>query len=190
MTWARRHYRGHKVWILVGEDGAPVCDERGLVPMRYRPDDSRTYTVRPAEILPLETAPAGEGEAAPPPVEAWLGSSSRGNETGLGVVLRWRDAYREFGRRAEGRAAAAPWLAAATQALDAIRRTDLPVVLHLPGAEGLASLLAAAEPRTGTLGRLVHAVERFADVRFEEAGDAGEARRAAALAREALRPSE
>jgi ribonuclease HI len=62
MPWARRRYRGNKVWIETDEHGEHRLDERGFARLRYKPDDDRTYTVRPGEILPVEA----EGEAAPP----------------------------------------------------------------------------------------------------------------------------
>ena len=45
MPWERRRYRRNKVWIEVDDQGAPVLDDRGLAALRYKPDDSRTYTV-------------------------------------------------------------------------------------------------------------------------------------------------
>jgi hypothetical protein len=186
VTWARRQYRDHKVWILLGEDGKPLQDDRGLVPMRYRPDDDRTYTIRPTGIRPLG-APHATVDKTPGPVEIWLGATPAGPEAGMGIVLRWQDHYREIGRVVAGPAATAPWLAAVLEALRVLRRDDLEVVLHLPGAEDLASLLTASTEasRTGILERAARAVKNRGRVRFEEAGDAGEARRAATLAHEA-----
>jgi ribonuclease HI len=57
MPWERRRYRGNKVWVEVGPDGAPVLDERGLARLRYRQEDERTYSVRPSEVAAVD-APA------------------------------------------------------------------------------------------------------------------------------------
>jgi ribonuclease HI len=62
MPWARRRYRGNKVWIETDDGGAPVLDERGLARLRYRPEDERTYSVRPSEVLGID-AGAGAGSA-------------------------------------------------------------------------------------------------------------------------------
>ncbi len=65
MAWARRRYRGNKVYVEVDDaTGAPVLDDRGFGKLRYKPEDPRTYTVRPAEILPVD---AGDGDAAAAP---------------------------------------------------------------------------------------------------------------------------
>jgi len=66
MAWARFRYRGNKVWVAVDDAGAPVLDERRLARVRYREDDDREYTVRPAEISALD-APAPGAEAGPAP---------------------------------------------------------------------------------------------------------------------------
>lgn len=66
MAWDRRRYRGNKVYVEVDDaTGAPVLDDRGFARLRYKPEDPRTYTVRPAEVLPVEAGP-GEAPAGPP----------------------------------------------------------------------------------------------------------------------------
>lgn len=73
MAWERRRYRGNKVWVETGADGALVLDERGLARLRYKPDDDRTYSVRAREVAPLEgpgvpvSAPARTPPASRPP---------------------------------------------------------------------------------------------------------------------------
>ncbi len=65
MPWARRRYRKNKVYVEVDEADALVLDERGFAHVRYKPDDDRTYTARPAEIGPV-------GDAAPVSAEPVL----------------------------------------------------------------------------------------------------------------------
>lgn len=75
MPWVRRRYRGNKVWVETDAAEAYVLDERGLAHLRYKPEDDRTYSVRPKELSlvddappPPATAPAAEtapGEPAP-----------------------------------------------------------------------------------------------------------------------------
>jgi ribonuclease HI len=67
MPWARRRYRGNKVWVEVDAEDAPVLDERGLAKVRYKPDDvQRTYSVRPSEVHAVDdpSAPAAPKRAA------------------------------------------------------------------------------------------------------------------------------
>jgi ribonuclease HI len=66
MPWERRRYRGNKVWVEVGDDGAPALDARGLARLRYRKDDERTYSVRPAEIGAVDD-PSGDDVEGPRP---------------------------------------------------------------------------------------------------------------------------
>lgn len=63
MPWVRRRYRGNKVWVETDAAEAYVLDERGLAHLRYKPDDDRTYSVRPKELSPVEDGP-------PPPAAA------------------------------------------------------------------------------------------------------------------------
>jgi ribonuclease HI len=82
MPWARRRYRGNKVWVEVDGADAPVLDARGLARLRYKPEDEqRTYSVRPSEVhavddaaaapppVPVRRPPRARAEAAPPPPE-------------------------------------------------------------------------------------------------------------------------
>jgi ribonuclease HI len=67
MPWVRRRYRGNKVWIEADDAGAPVLDGRGLARLRYKPDDERTYSVRPSEVGPVDGPAGGAGRAGPDP---------------------------------------------------------------------------------------------------------------------------
>jgi ribonuclease HI len=67
MAWVRRRYRGNKAWVEVDEAGAYVADERGLYRLRYKPEDDRTYSVRPGEVKDLDAADASPAKEAPPP---------------------------------------------------------------------------------------------------------------------------
>ena len=64
MPWVRRRYRGNKVWVETDAAEAYVLDERGLAHLRYKPDDDRTYSVRPKELAEVEDGPT---PPAPPP---------------------------------------------------------------------------------------------------------------------------
>lgn len=74
MPWVRRRYRGNKVWVETDERGDLVLDGRGLARLRYKPEDDRTYSVRPSQVLALEgiadppAAPPAEAADEVPPV--------------------------------------------------------------------------------------------------------------------------
>ncbi|MDF1700024.1 MAG: ribonuclease HI [Planctomycetota bacterium] len=116
MPWERRRYRRNKVWVEVDERGAPVLDDRGLAALRYKPEDERTYTVRPDDLGPVEAPPPAaapeepdqeprpEPAAVEPPpgdgIVIYTDGASSGNPgpAGLGVLLLWREHRREIQR--------------------------------------------------------------------------------------------
>ena len=136
MPWERRRYRRNKVWVEVDEHGAPVLDDRGLAALRYKPEDERTYTVRPDEIAPLvdEPAPeAGDAEGPPAPpgetVVVYTDGASSGNPgpAGLGVLLLWKTHRREIQRFLGTATNNEAELAAVLAALEAVKRPHLRV---------------------------------------------------------------
>ena len=169
VAWERRWYRGHKVWILLDEAGQPDLDDRGHAQLRYKPDDDRTYTVRPAEIRALEA----DGEPPPartkPPVEAWVHveSSAPGSTPTVGILLRWRGRTREITRPMPASGGDERAVAAALEALAAIRRPDWPVRVHIEEASRLEAIQAGAgtdPPECGDALRQM--TDRFADLAF------------------------
>ena len=60
MPWVRRRYRKNKVDVEVDAADALMLDERGFAHVRYKPDDDRTYTAKPAEIGPVGDPPASD----------------------------------------------------------------------------------------------------------------------------------
>lgn len=185
VAWERRRYRGHKVWILVDEAGAAVLDDRGHAQLRYKPEDERTYTVRPAEIRPLEEA--GRPAGAPATIDVWACAEGpdAGGRARVGVLLVWRDRTREIARRVQATAGDDVLVRTALTALAAIRRPDLPVRVRIPGAPRLDALLAGAPASPPAAGEaLAEWARRFPDLVFltPPARDAG-AHRALEIAR-------
>lgn len=204
MPWERRRYRKNKVWVRVDARGRPVLDERSLAALRYKPDDERTYTVRPDEIAPVEAervAPRAEGSgptnrhAGPGPagsgIEIYvrgLGASDPG-PAGLGVVLCWRDRRREIQRYLGQATEPEAQLAAVLAALEAVHKPSLRVTLFTDACLGREGL--AAEPVTPRgpelMGQIRRQSERFSDLNFSPAPTEGdEASRAERLASDAL----
>ena len=144
MAWERRRYRKNKVWIRVDEHGDPMLDDRGLAALRYKPDDERTYSVRPQEVLPLTEAappgpetgapaePKGEAEGETDAIHVYTDGASSGNPgpAGLGVVLLWHGRRREIQRYLGEATNNEAELSAVLAALEAVRRPELPVVVH------------------------------------------------------------
>lgn len=65
MPWVRRRYRGNKVYVELDDAGALVLGARGLAKMRYKPEDERTYSVRPAELSEIAASEASRSDAGP-----------------------------------------------------------------------------------------------------------------------------
>jgi ribonuclease HI len=206
MAWERRRYRGNKVWIEMDAAGQPTLDERGLAALRYKPDDERTYTVRPDEIQPLdapaEPVPAqAPPEAAPPPapipedaIVIHTDGASSGNPgpAGLGVLLEWRGRRREI-RRFLGEATNnEAELAAVLAALEAVKRPELPVRLHTDSEYVIGVLTGGHRVKANAhlVEQIQAAMRRFEDLQFVKvpahAGVPGN-ERADALARAAIR---
>ena len=201
MPWERRRYRRNKVWIEVDDQGAPVLDDRGLAALRYKPEDDRTYTVRPDELGPVEADPVApppeDATPAAPPADAiviYTDGASSGNPgpAGLGVVLTWRERTREIQRYLGETTNNHAELEAILVALRAVKRPELPVALHTDSAYAIGVLTQGHKAKANT--DLIEAIRaemaRFADLSFVKvpahAGVPGN-ERADRLARDAIR---
>ncbi len=146
-SWARRRYREQKAWVLVDRAGSPRLDERGLASLRYRPDDARTYSVRPEDLGPV----GGEEQRVPAgadPIRIWLHVEPAGLEgdRAVGAVLVWRDRRRELAFRLGPTGEEPAAAEALARVLAGLRRRDLPVRVMTPGAGALRRWLAATAP--------------------------------------------
>ncbi len=208
MSWWERHrYRGNKVWVRVDDQGQPVLDDRGLAALRYKPEDDRTYTVRPSEVDRLEEpeprvpdpegAPEAESEAPESPDDAihiYTDGASSGNPgpSGLGAVLLWQNRRREI-RRFLGEATNnMAELSAVLDALRAVKRPALPVRLHTDSTYVIGVLVEGHRVRANheLVAALREEMRRFADLELIKVpAHAGvpENERADALARAAIR---
>lgn len=175
MAWERRRYRKNKVWIRVDEHGAPVLDDRGLAALRYKPEDERTYSVRPDEVGPLaETVPGDPQQPTPGPeheeIHIYTDGASSGNPgpAGLGVVLLWRERRREIQRYLGEATNNEAELSAVLAALEAVRRPALPVVLHTD-SEYVIGVLAGGhkvKANRALVASIHREMERFGALRF------------------------
>ncbi len=209
MPWERRRYRRNKVWVEVDEHGAPLLDERGLAPMRYKPEDDRTYTVRPDEIAPLvdEPVPAAPADAAPadavpegPPapegegIVIYTDGASSGNPgpAGLGVLLLWKARTREIQRFLGTATNNEAELAAVLAALEAVKRPALRVEIRTDSEYVIGVLTRGHKVKANVelVAQIQKEMARFSDLHFVKvaahAGVPGN-ERADRLARDAIR---
>lgn len=188
MDWVRHRYRGNKVWIEVDDAGRPVQDARGLLQMRYRPDDEKTYSVRASEVHALED-PAAASTAPPGPEGALhvavAAARGRAGMAGLGAVLRRGARRRELARPlrcSNGRTAL--W-EAVVMALGAVRSSTLPTRLHVRSEAERRALRQA--PEAAVLGPALAAAAQRALGRFPDLAVAEHDERAAGALAEAVR---
>ena len=206
MPWERRRYRKNKVWIEVDEHGQPVLDDRNLASLRYKPDDERTYSVRPDEVRTLveeeaagaapAAAPASSPEEAGEAIAIYTDGASSGNPgpAGLGAVLLWRGRRREIQRFLGEATNNEAELAAVLAALEAVRRPELPVVVYTDSEYVIGVLVGGHRVKANRelVAEIQTEMKRFASVRFEKVpAHAGvpENERADRLATDAIRRS-
>ncbi len=215
MPWERHRYRKNKVWIEVDEHGAPVLDDRGLASLRYKPQDERTYTVRPDEVAPLrdEENPAEVPAAASPPGAAaepvpeapgagetliiYTDGASSGNPgpAGLGALLLWRGHRREIQRFLGVATNNVAELAAVLAGLEAVTRPHLRVEVHTDSEYVIGVLTRGHKVKANAelIESLRAEMARFADLHFVKvaahAGILGN-ERADRLARDAIQRGE
>lgn len=208
--WERRRYRNkNKVWVRVDDTGAPILDDRGLAALRYKPDDDRTYSVRPAELAALEEPEPRVPDTDPPPpaedpapvappdgdtIVVYTDGASSGNPgpAGAGALLIWRERRRELSRYLGETTNNVAELTAVLDALRAIKRPGLPVRIHTDSTYVIGVLVDGNRVKANQ--DLVAAIqvelERFADAAFVKvpahAGVPGN-EHADRLAREAIR---
>ena len=193
----RYRYRKNKVWIRVDPAGTPYTDDRGLASLRYKPEDDRTYSVRPGELGPLDPpepmrddlpsdealpasaspGPASEATASAPSaprdaIVVYTDGASSGNPgpAGIGVVLSWRGRTREFGRPIGTASNNEAELRAVLEALRAIRRPTLPVIIHTDSTYVIGALVGGNKVRANADGirAIQDEMRRFTQLRFEK----------------------
>ncbi len=154
MPWAIRKFKGDEVWARVDEDGDLVVED-GRVPIRYSDDDSaKVYRASPTNVaddnLAFQQAPFAdtreesttvppEVDRLPPPEDDVMevhvdGASIKEaaaptGPSGIGVLTRTRDDYRELHQYIGETDNAVAELAAALVGLDLAKEHGGPVRL-------------------------------------------------------------
>jgi ribonuclease HI len=203
--WTRYAFKGNKVYARTDEQGGLV-DEEGLVEIRYRPTDGRTYRVPRRSLSPLDTAAAGglssaprrdaravSGRRAPEGVVvAYTDGACTGNPgpAGWGAVLRFGGHVRELSGHLGHATNNIAELWAIKAALQAIRDRTRPVRVMTDStyALGVLTLGWKAKANAALVEEVRDLLAAFADVRVQKVeGHAGDPdnERADELAREA-----
>lgn len=213
MGWERFRFKTGKVYARVDEHGAPVVDG-GLVEIRYRSDDPKSYRASAANLRHLDTdEPVGAGPtrspartsrrkkvAAPPPelpegaVAAYTDGACSGNPgpAGWGVVLRYGGHVRELSGylgRDQTNNIAELW--AIKEALEAVTDPALPIYVHTDStyAMGVLSMGWKARANQELVGEIRELTRRFPDLHFIKVpahSGVPDNERADTLAREAI----
>jgi len=139
--WVRKRFKGNKVYVWCDDDCRPLPDERGLARIRYKPDDEREYTARPAAVKELDPLPLDVEEALasfpePPPTDEdritiYTDGASRGNpgSAALACVLVFGRHLRDMAVFLGEASNNAAELGAVRTGLSVISRHDLPVTV-------------------------------------------------------------
>ena len=134
MTWEPRSYHGKKVWVRVDEAGEPLL-ENGRVRMKHDKNQNQTFQAKRENIT---ICARDYHKKHPPPdnvIEGYTDGSSlnktqQGGDTGVGVVLRSREGYRELSEYAGAGTNNTAELDAIYTALDSIENRDRPTRIY------------------------------------------------------------
>jgi ribonuclease HI len=134
MSWEPRSYKGEKVWVRVDESGDLIL-ENNRVHMKKQEDQSNYYQASPDNVSLLAEDFDDENPVGDERIEIYTDGSStaahqQGGPTGIGVVLRSREGFRELSEPAgEGNNITAE-LDAIRLALETVSQRERPVRLH------------------------------------------------------------
>lgn len=207
MPLSRKMYHGGKVWAEVDESGELVV-EHGLVQIRYREVDDRTYSAKAGEIEEIDESVILQHKkarsqqrkkaaaAAPVPEGAVLiytDGSCYGNPgpAGLGALLEWKGRTKEISHYlGEGTNNIAE-LSAIKLALEAVRDRKLPVRLFTDSAYSIGVLTQdwKAKENRALIAKIQSLIQEFSDLQILKVkGHAGDPRndRVDQLARDAI----
>ena len=216
MGWERFRFKKGKVWARVDDAGEPVVDG-GLIEIRYRADDPKTYRASASALRPLHSVePEDPGStskdtrrssrkkvAGPPPdipegaVGAYTDGACSGNPgpAGWGVVLRYGEHVRELsGYLGKDRTNNIAELWAIKEALQAVTDPSRPLYVYTDSTYcmGVLSEGWKAKANQELIAEVRALVAGFKDLHFiKVAAHAGvpDNERADALARQAIKRS-
>ena len=138
--WKRMRFKKNKVWLAVDGSGKPI-EENGKVLIKYQLDQTHEYWVRKNNIKPLDSDPAltqeikndttmdqsGDKEG----ILIFTDGASSGNPgpAGIGVVMRFGKYQKEISEYIGLATNNIAELKAIQAGLQAVKKTDLPVLL-------------------------------------------------------------
>jgi ribonuclease HI len=212
MPWARKFFKGGKVYALVDDSGALVV-KNGRVDIKYREDDERTYRASaenlgdaPEEEPETERTSPAPGPAHPRASSVRVGDRPRadgiviytdgactGNPgpAGIGAVMIYRGNRKEISEYLGKATSNIAELTAVLRALQAVKNPELPVDICMDSAYSIGVLARGwkAKANLGLIAEIQRELSRFRDLRFVKVrGHSGipENERADELAREAV----
>ncbi|MFB6355742.1 MAG: ribonuclease H [bacterium] len=134
MNWEQRSLQGKPIWARVTDEGDLVL-ENGRVPIKHDKDQSQSYRASPGNITLLPSDYHEQHPVTDDQIEAYVdgsrvGKKSENGPTGVGIVLRSREGFKEIGKyTGEGTNITAE-LNAIRFALEAITDRTRPVRLY------------------------------------------------------------
>lgn len=184
----RMAFRGNKVWVLAGPDGAPLVTG-GKVLVKYNPDQPHEYRVNADDVFPLKNGevppqskpakktprkktvkpdlPREEMENA---VVIFTDGASSGNPgpSGIGVVLRYKGRTKEISRYIGDTTNNVAELTAILEGLLAVKKKDLPVRLFTDSSYAQGLLTKGWKPKKNIelVARIRQVMKRFPDIRI------------------------
>ncbi len=195
-SWERRSFKGRKVWAALDREGRYV-EDKGKALIKYQLDQPHEYWVRPENIKELgregsgrEPAPGprsektAAGRGSPQPerspeetrdsgkkaVHVYTDGASSGNPgpAGIGIYLRYGSREREISRYLGPATNNVAELTAVKEALEAIRKKDLPVRLYTDSSyvHGLLSKGWKASANKELVNDIRSLCNRFSDLRL------------------------
>ncbi len=214
MGWERFRFKQGKVWARVDESGDPVV-EGGLVEIKYRPGDGRSYRASASKLRPADSAPdpiptsqSGAQRSrrrkvtAPPPdipegaIAAYTDGSCSGNPgpAGWGVVLRFGEHVRELSGylgRDQTNNIAELW--AIKEALLAVTDPATPIYIHTDSTYAMGVLSQGWKVRANQalVAEIREITERYQELHWIKVpahSGVPDNERADTLAREAIPP--
>jgi ribonuclease HI len=194
MPWARKAFKGGKVYARVDDAGNLVVED-GRVEIKYREEDERTYRAAARSVTDLGEAPASSvadrrAVSAPPPgrrpkaaasarraaasrpdaIHIYTDGACTGNPgpAGIGVVLLYRGHRKELSEYLGHGTNNVAELTAVLRGLQAVKDPTLPVDVCLDSAYSIGVLVQGwkAKANQHLIAAIHREMARFRDLRL------------------------
>ena len=188
--WKRMMFKGKKVWLRVDAEQRPLVENHKLL-IKYQIDQDYEYWVPEKAVQPIDLgrlnkkrqispvhvkalkAKAGthKKDATPPEViVAYTDGASSGNPgpSGIGIVLRFGSQEKEISEHIGTTTNNVAELTAIKTALEAIRKTEIPVCLYTDSqyCYGLLVLGWKAQKNEALVAATKKLIKKFSDLKL------------------------